>query len=231
MTAPIVVIDIETIPGQQPWLREELTRSIKPPATHKKAETIAKWEAEEKPALVDEAILRTGLDAAFGQVVCISWAVGDDPVQTLASWGITSEHEGALLRNWVAQMTALYDPRKGQMPIVCGHNMVGFDLPFLHKRCIVHGIKPPYWMPRNVKPWSDRVYDTMTQWAGDRDRISLDRLCRVLGIPGKGDGPTGADVWPMAQAGEWDQIADYCAADVERTRAVYRRMTFAEAGE
>lgn len=56
----------------------------------------------------------------------------------------------------------------------------------------------------------------------------MDRLCRVLGIPGKGDGPSGADVWPMVQAGKLDEVTAYCRADVERTRSLYQRLTFAK---
>ena len=63
----------------------------------------------------------------------------------------------------------------------------------------------------------------MTQRAGG----SMDRLCRLLGIPGKGD-ISGADVWPMVKAGKLAEVAEYCRGDVERTRALYNRMTFHE---
>ena len=60
-----------------------------------------------------------------------------------------------------------------------------------------------------------------------KDRISMDRLCKILGIPGKGDGPTGADVWPMVQAGRIDEVGEYCRQDVSRTREIHKRLTFA----
>ena len=45
-----IYLDIETIPGQSPELKTEIAATIKPPGSMKKAETIARWEAEEKPA-------------------------------------------------------------------------------------------------------------------------------------------------------------------------------------
>ena len=38
----------------------------------------------------------------------------------------------------------------------------------------------------------------------------------------------GSKVWPMVQAGQIAEVADYCAGDVERTRAMFKRMTFAD---
>ncbi len=75
-----------------------------------------------------------------------------------------------------------------------------------------------------MKAWMFGVHDTMVEWAGSRDRISLDRLCKVFGIEGKGD-ITGADVYPMYKEGRIDEISQYCAHDVDITRAVYKRMT------
>ena len=90
---------------------------------------------------------------------------------------------------------------------------------------MVQRIKPPIWFPRDPKPWGDSTFDTMTAWAGTKDRISMDRLCRILGIEGKGD-ISGADVWPLVKAGKVSEVAEYCKGDVERTRAIFRRMTF-----
>ena len=37
-----------------------------------------------------------------------------------------------------------------------------------------------------AKPWElEKVYDTMIQWAGVGKTVSLDKLCRALGLPGK----------------------------------------------
>lgn len=71
----------------------------------------------------------------------------------------------------------------------------------------------------------------MTAWAGIGNRISLDKLCRVMGIPTKGseigDEIDGSKVWDFVQAGRIADVATYCCGDVERVREIHRRMTFA----
>jgi len=223
---PILTIDIETAPSQLDWVRAELAGSVKPPGTLKKAESIAEWERDSKPAAIEEAWQKTALDGSFGQIICIGWALDDEVPSTLSAGSLDPRAEANILREWFDILRKMHAGTSGLRPTVVGHNVASFDLAFIWKRAMVHGLRPPMWLPRNPKPWSDGVFDTMTQWAGDRERISLDRLCKVLGIPGKGDGPTGADVWPMAQAGKFDEIAEYCRGDVSRTRAVYWRMNF-----
>ena len=87
------------------------------------------------------------------------------------------------------------------------------------------GVKLPVstMFPRNPKPWGDEVFDTMTAWAGPRDRISLDNLCEALGLPCKGDfdGSMVAEAWAN---GEHSKIAEYCKRDVETVRAIHRRF-------
>lgn len=216
-----IYIDIETIPTQDPELLADIASRIKPPGNMKKEETIAKWEAEEKPALVAEAIASAGLNAETGQIVCICIAVDDDKVVDFVATDTGLAEERRILRGAFSVLDMFRPPTR-----IIGHNIVGFDIPYIWKRAIVHGIKPPMGrLPRNPKPWSDSVLDTMTAWAGDRNHIGLDRLCKVLGIPGK-QGMTGADVWPAIQRGEFDKVAAYCAADVEAVRKVARRLEF-----
>lgn len=221
-----ICIDIETIPGQPAWVREEVAARVKPPATLKKPESIQAWIDNEKDAAIEEAWLKTSFDGTYGQVICVRWAVDDEDVGGTHCESLSLKDEAALLECLWSDMRNLFAGTSHTRPVVIGHNISGFDLPFLWRRSVVHGLRPPFWWPKNPKPWSDAIFDTMVEWAGTKDRISLDSLCRALGLDGKGDGPTGADVWPMAQAGKFKEISDYCAADVERARALYRRMMF-----
>lgn len=220
-----VYLDIETIPAQRADLRAVVRAAVKPPATIKNALTIAEWEEKRRPEAEEEAIAATSFDGGMGQVCVIGWALDDDPPQSVQVKDLSLGAEKEILCEWFAQLRHVYST-SGTRPVVVGHNIVAFDLPFIWKRVMYHGIRPPMWVPRDPKPWSDAVFDTMTQWAGARERISMDRLCLLLELPGKGD-VTGADVWPMVQAGRIDDVAAYCRDDVERTRALHRRMTFA----
>ena len=106
-----------------------------------------------------------------------------------------------------------------------GFNHTGVDLPFIRRRAWANGLVVPR-RPSKVKPWDDCTLDLMLVWAQDGDgRISLDKLCRVLGVPSpKAGGFSGDDVWPAYQRGDLDTIKRYALADVVATRECYRRM-------
>ena len=212
--------DIETVPAQDPAIRAELAASVQAPAQYKKPESIAEWLAENREREAEAAWLKTSFDGGVGQIVCIGWADGDGDPRAFFANDLSRKEEVYVIESFFRAVSAA-----GSRTFV-GHNIIGSDLPFLWKRCMVLGIRPPSLFPRNPKPWSELVTDTMLLWdPAQRSGGSMDRLCRLLGIPGKGD-ISGADVWPLAQAGKFEQIAAYCCGDVERTRSLHRRMTF-----
>lgn len=224
MLPPTITLDIETIPGQAPGLREELAAAVKPPGTFKKAESIAAWFAENREAEAEQAWLATSLDGGLGQVCVIGYAVDDAPPVALAATDLSAASERDLLMRFFSTAPITVGGKW------VGHNILGFDLRFLWHRAMVHGVQPPFPFPHPERKatYDGTVADTMTMWAGYNGRISLDRLCRILGLPGKG-GMDGSKVWPMVRDGRMAEVAAYCAADVQRHRAVYRRMTFASA--
>lgn len=240
-----VYIDIETIPTQseehRAWIRADLEAErdktlagVRAPANYKDPAKIDEYIAQARQQIVDQheaavqaAIERTSLDGALGQIACVAWATDHGDTTCLSVSDLSLQSEASLLELLWTDLQALHTT-SGTRPVIIGHNHIAFDLPFLWQRSVIHGVRPPMWWPRNPKPWSDHVIDTMLMWAGDRSRISMDRLCRVLGMPGKGDF-TGADVWPAVREGRLKEVAEYCRQDVERTRAMHRRLTFAEA--
>lgn len=218
-------LDIETLPTDREDVREYIASSVTHPGNISKAETIAKWNEESRPAAVEEAVSKTGLDGSFGRVCVIGWALDGDGVTT--TYG--EDNEADLLQTFAAQMDHI-PLTDHYTTCVVGHNVSSFDLRFLTQRFIVHGIKPPLLIQRaaQAKPWeADKVFDTMVQWAGVGNRISLEKLCLALSIPtSKGD-ITGATVAAAVAAGRIEAVARYCEGDVEATRAAHRRMTFA----
>ena len=214
-----IYFDIETIPTQSQQAIAMIAAEIKPPAQMKKPETIAEWEATQKQSAIDEAVLKTSFDGALGQICCIGLAIDDHPAQAFIG------QESDILIAFGNALEAAYDPSKNVPPVFIGHNVSAFDLRFLFQRYVINGIKPPRFIPFNDKSWSERIFDTMTYFSGYGNRISLDKLSLALGLEGKG-GITGADVWPMYQAGKIQDIADYCIHDVDLTREVEKRLTF-----
>ena len=218
-------IDIETLPTDRDDVRELLARKVTHPATISKPETIAKWNAESRPAAIEEAVAKTGLDGTFGRVCVIGWAVDDGPVQTVSS---ATDERGVLLE--FLDRLKLSTPELFSTCVI-GHNITGFDLRFLVQRHIVHGIRPNAAIHRSAqaKPWEiDKVYDTMVQWSGGASwpGVSLEKLCMALSIPSPKNGIDGAMVASVVAAGGINEVAEYCAGDVAATRQVWRKMTF-----
>jgi hypothetical protein len=106
-----------------------------------------------------------------------------------------------------------------------GHNLIGFDLPFIFQRCLVHCI--------SAKPMVDLaeyrvrgVFDTMHHWwLGAKRFVSLDDVAWALGIESsKTATAEGSKVFDLYQAGKLAEIREYNLNDVRVTRKVYERM-------
>lgn len=210
-----VYLDVETIPVQDPEAVFDIRSQIKPPANLKKQESIDAWFAEHGEQAGADLVAKTSFDGARGHVCTIAWAVNDGVIESRKA--IQVDHEAPLLRDFLGSLPAY------KSVIFVGHNIAGFDLPFLRKRAIVLGVTLPQQFPRDVKSWDKNIHDTMTMWAGHRDTISMDNLCKSLGIPGK----SGMDGSQVAQAwadGRHDEIEKYCRDDVERTRLIHQKF-------
>lgn len=217
-----IYLDIETLPSFNPQVRENLGKKIKPPATYKKPESIQQWMDENFAKETDEAHRKTSFDGALGHVCAIGYAIDDATPNVFYA---KPEKEEEILRDFFHCITIFCQSIRTK-PTFVGHNLVNFDLNFLRKRAIVLDVKPSSYIPFKAKPWDDSIFDTMTQWDA-KNNISLDNLCKALGIEGK-DGIDGSMVYDMVLQGRLEEVAEYCKHDVEITRSVYRRMNFLE---
>lgn len=208
---------------------------LKAPGNYKDEAKIAEYITNKRAELQAEhektiaaKVSKTGLDGAFGRVCVIGWAFNDGKPRTL----LNAENEGALLTCFAEEMEDAINHSTEFSTCVIGHNVSSFDLRFLVQRFIVNGIRPPMVIQRaaQAKPWeSDKVFDTMVQWSGVGNRISLDKLCLALGIPSPKGEMDGSMVAEYVAAGRIADVAAYCERDVEAARAVHQRMTFATA--
>jgi hypothetical protein len=217
-----VYLDIETIPNQSPDYRAKVRAGIKPPAQYKKPESIEQWLAENADAETDAAIAKTSFDPARGHIVCIGWAIGDEPAQT-ASMGASLDNEASVIDEFFESLRVDLPANPGVVRFV-GHYISGFDLRFIINRAIVLGVPIPSIIPRDIKPWSQDIFDTMVAWAGPKGTISQANLAEALGIDGNKldfDGSMVHDAW---QQGDHERIAEYCRGDVETVRKIHRRF-------
>lgn len=217
---PTIFLDIETRPTDRTDVIDMLRANVKPPAALKKPESITAWLEENTVSEVDAAHRKTALDGSFGQVLCIGYAIDDEAPVTFISG-----NEKEVLGCFAALLIALnFD--KYQLQIV-GHNVLSFDLRFLMQRYIVNQIPVPFLVryAANVRPWeSEKVFDTMTSWAGVGQRISLDKLCMALDIDSPKGDLDGSKVYDYYIHDRLEEIAEYCKRDIEATRKVFNRM-------
>jgi 3'-5' exonuclease len=163
-----------------------------------------------------ELIKKLSLSAATAKILCICYAVeppGGGEVLTLQG------EETEMIRAFWKLAT--------DCNLFIGHNILDFDLRFIYQRSIIHQIKPSRDLPfarfRNAP-----IYDTMHEWSKwGREHVSLDTLSKALGIPSPKETLDGSKVYPYYRAGKLAEIIEYCKRDVDATRQVYRRLTFA----
>jgi hypothetical protein len=108
---------------------------------------------------------------------------------------------------------------------IVGHNIIGFDLPFIFQRCLANNIVVKPFV--NLGEYNVRgVFDTMRGWwLGGRQRVGLDDVAWVLGFESsKTSEVEGSKVFDLYQAGKLAEIREYNLNDVRVTRKVYERM-------
>ena len=67
-------------------------------------------------------------------------------------------------------------------------------------------------------------YDTMLRWNADRQNMtSMDKLCRIFGIEGKGD-MDGSQVYQAWLDNKHAEIKDYCLDDAKKSVLIFNRM-------
>lgn len=121
-------------------------------------------------------------------------------------------------------------------PTLVSWNGTGFDLPVLHYRSLLHGIKAEtYWeIGENQQAfrWNNylnrfhyRHLDLMDTLSSYQNKAfaPLDEIATMLGFPGK-MGMSGSKVWDEYQQNNIQSIRNYCETDVLNTYCVYLRF-------
>jgi len=164
-------------------------------------------------------VAKTALDGTFGEIVVIGVAINDEaPVLFYREDWQSADREADILARFNDFLREKAN-KCNTVPQFIGHNITKFDGRFIFQRSVINAVKPYYTTSRH------NIYDTMTEWAGYGGTVSLDKLCKVLGVEQKGD-IDGSKVWQYVQDGKIAEVAEYCAKDVERVRQIYKRMTF-----
>lgn len=217
-----VVLDIETV--QAP--REEWARLAGIAASADAGDwtgygddLFARADADQRRRVEDELYEKSSFDGTFSRIVCIGAIAFSDAMEPQGATVWYGANEKELLRRfWV---------KIGQVrpSLWITHNGLGFDLPFIKKRSIIHQVKPSI-EPSLARFRTEPVYDTMAVWSNWEMRgwIKLDVLARALDVePKSGSGKQVGEMW---MKGRGKEIAEYCLQDTYVTYACYCRMNF-----
>lgn len=194
------IIDIETVPQpgiMQTWFPE--------------------WACRKMPDATDEELERSAsLHGEFGMVCAIGVAdPGCAPMHTLAR---SLEEEPQALQDLANLL--------GANEALVGHNVKNFDIPFLAKRYLFHGMEVPQALKSaGKKPWDLPHVDTMElmRFAGDCS-MSLRSACFLLGLGDPKADCNGGEVYDLFKRGEFDKIGRYVESDVHYTDLVYQKL-------
>src|SRR3989344_8398352 len=110
-------LDIETIPARQE--QHSILKEI-----HAKKLADGKKVSDD----FEQYLAATSFDGAFGCIICIGYAVDDNPVE------IISGDEADILREF-------WKIAKDQRKFI-GFNLMDFDLRFIYQRSVIHGVVP-----------------------------------------------------------------------------------------
>ncbi len=217
--SPVLVFDIETVPDIAGLRRlHDMDSSL---SDHDVAETAFQLRRQSHG--------NDFLPHYLQRVLVISCALHDRDSFKVWSLGANGESEGEIIQRF-------FDGIEKYTPQLVSWNGGGFDLPVLHYRGMMHGVKASrYWDmgedDREFK-WNNYIsryhqrhldlMDLLAMYQG-RANAPLDALAQLMGFPGK-LGMDGSAVWGAFQDGRLEDIWRYCETDVVNTYLVFLRF-------
>ena len=235
-----IYLDLESLPNPDYGeIARPTTADLKCPKTLKKQETIdAWWASPEREDELEEIyqkrvneFRKTALNPWECQVFCIAWAIEesglimDEEIKVI--WGLD---EKLLLEQFSDALQTGYEKKivdKMSVSTFVGFNLRNFDNSVLRLKSIKHKLS---WLTQVLptRKYHDRIEDIMemslmtTRLTIDK-YVGLDYVCKFFGMEGKGE-IEGSNVYDHYLEGKYQEIADYCKDDVEKTRTLHKLM-------
>jgi len=146
-------------------------------------------------------------------------------VRRIASGGEQGSSEAELLEGF-------FNLIETRAPQIVSFNGRGFDVPVLKYRAMIHSLSCPRWFTEGDK-WKnydsrfDSTYhldllEVLSDY-GASARCSMHEIATAFGVPGKLD-VAGDNVREMFEAGQIEDIRNYCETDVCTTLLIYLRF-------
>lgn len=192
-----------------------------------RADARNKWQAD--------AMGKAALSALTGTIKAIGyWNTAGDVKQIVAVdalGGVELEivEINTLYMTFTTEKDLLkwtWEKWKAEHGLWVGHNIHGFDLPFLMRRSWMNGIQVPGDVMTG-RYFSPQLVDTMAKWnCGGREFVKLAAISKFFGGQDKPDDCTGADFARLFDNGGNDRMAaiKYLIGDLEMTAYVAESM-------
>lgn len=179
---------------------------------------IANSDFENEASVSDAYERRSGIFAEFGKIIVISTGImnkQDDGTRQMRIKSFAGDDERKLLVDFFDLLNSYYTKPQHAL---CGHNIKEFDIPYICRRATIHGLELPSILDlQGKKPRETNHLDTLEFWKfGDRKNfISLDLLCRVLGVQTPKTDISGEQVARVYRDDkDLPRITEYCERDV-----------------
>jgi DNA polymerase elongation subunit (family B) len=214
----VLFLDIETVSGEPHFsgLPVEMQGFWQ-----QKGGRFARYEGHDWTDDVASAIYerKAAIFAEFGRVIVISagFIYQGEAGLAMKIKSFAHRDERSLLLEFKELLEShFHDPN---VHYLCGHNIREFDVPYLCRRMVIHGIELPGILDvTGKKPWETQHFiDTMELWKfGDyKSFTSLALLAHILGVPTPKDDIDGSDVGRVYwEEHDLDRICIYCEKDV-----------------
>lgn len=162
-----------------------------------------------------ETYPKAGIYSEFGKIICICAGRYDSQKQTLSIFTFNNKNEDELLREFSFWIKTTFN----RNTVLAAHNGREFDLPWIARRMLVHGIQhPDAFKLMGKKAWDIQCLDTLEYWkCGDyKNYISLQLLAECMGVKSAKSNLEGGDIYEHYWIKQnLEGISGYCAEDVE----------------
>ena len=152
------------------------------------ADNKAKWKADYQDKIskfkveYDKWESKCPLDALTGEILAIGYKHGHEGNVVLHYQKEKITEKDLLIQYWKYFTTIV--KKEGS---IIGHNLKGFDMPFLWRRSTLYGMRPP-WFPLGKDKWAMMLKDTMENFGcGTYPKVfvSLNNLLKFYGLKQK----------------------------------------------
>lgn len=219
-----VIFDIETVGAYKTFQDLQKADPHLADLWIKRCKWLGKKEDVETESPEELWISKSALHPEFGKIVCASFGLYENGTERVVSFYGQDEEDILLKINKILANTRTKGLRLG------GQNIKNFDIPYIGKRMLIHGIVPDssiqLW---GKKPWEVNFLDLAEVFsfgAWGQTFTSLDLISHVLGIPGSKDNMDGSQVhnyfWNELA---YDDIKEYCEKDVVCTMKCLDRIS------